>query len=69
MISIFVVGGIVAFFLMKKRKSRRSLSDIEKLDNQPFTALASNEVQGKICIIRNSLQSFASVCPLCLVIG
>ncbi|KAK4591556.1 hypothetical protein RGQ29_021671 [Quercus rubra] len=44
-ISIFVVGGIVAFFLMKKRKSRRSLSDTEKLDNQPFTALASNEVQ------------------------
>ncbi|XP_050285072.1 protein STRUBBELIG-RECEPTOR FAMILY 6 [Quercus robur] len=44
-ISIFVVGGIVAFFLMKKRKSRRSLSDNEKVDNQPFTALASNEVQ------------------------
>ena len=54
MISIFVVGGIVAFFLMKKRKSRTSLSDIEKLDNQPFAPLASNEVQGKICMIHFS---------------
>lgn len=44
-ISIFIVGAIVAFFLMKKRKSRTSLSDIEKLDNQPFAPLASNEVQ------------------------
>ncbi|KAJ4717682.1 Strubbelig-receptor family protein [Melia azedarach] len=45
LISIFVVGGIVAFFLVKRR-SRKSSSDIEKLDNQPFAPLAaSNEVQ------------------------
>ncbi|XP_041015839.1 protein STRUBBELIG-RECEPTOR FAMILY 7-like isoform X1 [Juglans microcarpa x Juglans regia] len=43
-ISIFIVGAIVAFFLMKRR-SRRPLSDIEKLDNQPFAPLASIEVQ------------------------
>ncbi|XP_041001182.1 protein STRUBBELIG-RECEPTOR FAMILY 7-like [Juglans microcarpa x Juglans regia] len=43
-ISILVVGAIVAFFLIKRR-SKRSLSDIEKLDNQPFAPLASNEVQ------------------------
>lgn len=38
-ISIFLVGGIVAFFLVKRR-SRRS-SDIEKLDNQPLAPLSS----------------------------
>ncbi|KAG6720589.1 hypothetical protein I3842_03G069900 [Carya illinoinensis] len=43
-ISILVVGAIVAFFLIKRR-SKRSLLDIEKLDNQPFSLLASNEVQ------------------------
>ncbi|KAE7998961.1 hypothetical protein FH972_003450 [Carpinus fangiana] len=43
-ISIFVVGAIVAFFLMKRR-SRRSSLDIEKLDSQPFAPLASHEVQ------------------------
>lgn len=43
-VSIFVVTGIVAFFLIKRR-SRRSSSDIEKIDSQPFTALASNEVK------------------------
>ncbi|KAG7992133.1 hypothetical protein I3843_02G112700 [Carya illinoinensis] len=43
-ISILLVGAIVAFFLIKRR-SKRSLSDIEKLDNQPFAPLASNEVQ------------------------
>ncbi|KAG6733114.1 hypothetical protein I3842_01G210500 [Carya illinoinensis] len=43
-ISIFIVGAIVAFFLMKRR-SRRPLSDIEKLDNQPFAPLASIAVQ------------------------
>ncbi|XP_039041132.1 protein STRUBBELIG-RECEPTOR FAMILY 6-like isoform X2 [Hibiscus syriacus] len=43
-ISILIVGAIVAFFLVKRR-SRRSSSDIEKLDNQPLAPLASNEVQ------------------------
>ncbi|KAE8722912.1 Protein STRUBBELIG-RECEPTOR FAMILY 6 [Hibiscus syriacus] len=43
-ISIFIVGAIAAFFLVKRR-SRRSSSDIEKLDNLPFAPLASNEVQ------------------------
>ncbi|XP_039009225.1 protein STRUBBELIG-RECEPTOR FAMILY 6-like isoform X2 [Hibiscus syriacus] len=42
-ISILVVGAIVAFFLVKRR-SRRSTSDIEKLDNQSLAPLASNEV-------------------------
>jgi hypothetical protein len=45
-ISIFLVGGIVAFFLVKRR-SRRS-SDIEKLDNQPLAPLSStNDVPGR----------------------
>ncbi|PON57707.1 Mitogen-activated protein kinase kinase kinase [Parasponia andersonii] len=43
-ISIFVVGGIIAFFVIKRR-SRRSSPDIEKVDKEPFTPLASNEVQ------------------------
>ncbi|KAF7813955.1 protein STRUBBELIG-RECEPTOR FAMILY 7-like [Senna tora] len=42
-ISILVVGAIVAFFLVK-RKSRKSSSDIEKLDNQPLAPLNSSEV-------------------------
>ncbi|KAM7480674.1 hypothetical protein LguiA_028887 [Lonicera macranthoides] len=43
-ISILVVGAIVAFFVMKKRRPRRPASaDIEKLDNQPFTSLASKQ--------------------------
>lgn len=44
-ISILVVGAVVVFFIMKRR-SRRSSTDVEKLDNQPFTPLASHEVQG-----------------------
>ncbi|MBA0723455.1 hypothetical protein Golax_004034 [Gossypium laxum] len=43
-ISILIVGALVAFFLVKRR-SRRTCSDIEKLDNQPFAPLPSNEVQ------------------------
>lgn len=43
-ISLLVVGAIVAFFLVKRR-SKRPTSDEEKLDNRPFTSLASNEVQ------------------------
>jgi len=70
-ISIFVVGAIVAFFLMKRR-SRRSSSDIEKFDNQPFAPLVSNEVQGKvrICILQFYIffPSFASFCNLCCCI-
>ncbi|XP_054783691.1 protein STRUBBELIG-RECEPTOR FAMILY 7-like [Prosopis cineraria] len=42
-ISILLVGAVVAFFLVK-RKSRKSSSDIEKLDNEPFAPLNSNEV-------------------------
>ncbi|KAL3632125.1 Protein STRUBBELIG-REPTOR FAMILY 7 [Castilleja foliolosa] len=41
-ISILVVGAIVAFFVIKRR-SRKSTTDIEKLDNQPFAPLASQE--------------------------
>lgn len=43
-ISILVVGAVVVFFILKRR-SRRSSTDVEKLDNQPFTPLASHEVQ------------------------
>lgn len=45
MISILVVGGIVAFFVLKRR-SKRSSPDIEKI-NEPFAPLASNEKHGK----------------------
>ncbi|KAH1055788.1 hypothetical protein J1N35_033853 [Gossypium stocksii] len=54
-ISILIVGALVAFFLVKRR-SRRTSSDIEKLDNQPFAPLPSNEVQEM-----KSLQSASSV--------
>ncbi|KAJ4951785.1 hypothetical protein NE237_028617 [Protea cynaroides] len=54
-ISILVVGAIVAFFLMKKR-SRRPASDVEKFDNDgPFTPLASNEVKEMKSIQTSSL--------------
>ncbi|KAL3528529.1 hypothetical protein ACH5RR_007851 [Cinchona calisaya] len=43
-ISILVVGAIVAFFIVKRR-SRRPATDIEKVNNQPFAPLASQEVQ------------------------
>uniref|UniRef100_A0A2P2LNH5 Leucine-rich repeat receptor-like protein kinase n=2 Tax=Rhizophora mucronata TaxID=61149 RepID=A0A2P2LNH5_RHIMU len=43
-ISIFVVGAIAAFFLLKRRP-RRSSTDVEKIDNQPFAPLSSSEVQ------------------------
>ncbi|XP_057454977.1 protein STRUBBELIG-RECEPTOR FAMILY 6 [Lotus japonicus] len=42
-ISILVVGAIIAFFLVKRR-SKKSISDVEKLDNQPLAPLTSNEV-------------------------
>lgn len=46
-ISLLVVTALlVAFFLFKRKKSKRSSSmDIEKTDNQPFT-LASNDFHG-----------------------
>nr|XP_043615287.1 protein STRUBBELIG-RECEPTOR FAMILY 7-like [Erigeron canadensis] len=39
-ISVLVVGAVIAFFLLKK-KSKRSHTDIEKMENQPFAPLAS----------------------------
>ncbi|KAI7728153.1 hypothetical protein M8C21_013169, partial [Ambrosia artemisiifolia] len=39
-ISILVVGAVIAFFLLKRR-SKKSHTDIEKMENQPFTTLAS----------------------------
>ncbi|GAA0160948.1 hypothetical protein LIER_17382 [Lithospermum erythrorhizon] len=42
-ISILVVGAIAALFILKRR-SRKSSTDIEKLDNQSFVPLASQEV-------------------------
>ncbi|KAL4584512.1 hypothetical protein LXL04_009115 [Taraxacum kok-saghyz] len=39
-ISVLVVGAIIAFFLLKKR-SKKSHTDIEKTENQPFAPLAS----------------------------
>jgi len=44
-ISVIVVGAIVAFFLVK-RKSKKSSSDLEKLGNQSTIPLPSNEVPG-----------------------
>lgn len=44
-ISVLVVGGIVAFFIIKKR-SRRLSTDIEKLDKQPLAPLTSQKVEG-----------------------
>ncbi|EXB64646.1 Protein STRUBBELIG-RECEPTOR FAMILY 6 [Morus notabilis] len=43
-ISLLVVGGIIAFFLVKRR-SRKASSDIEKIDNEPFAPLPSNDGQ------------------------
>ncbi|KAG8643166.1 protein STRUBBELIG-RECEPTOR FAMILY 6 [Manihot esculenta] len=43
-ISIFVIGGIIAFFFVKKR-SKRSSTDVEKFDNQPLALHSSNKVQ------------------------
>ncbi|XP_050383789.1 protein STRUBBELIG-RECEPTOR FAMILY 7 [Argentina anserina] len=43
-ISIFVVTGIIALFLIRRR-SKKSSSDIEKIDTQPFAPLPSNEVK------------------------
>ncbi|XP_075493351.1 protein STRUBBELIG-RECEPTOR FAMILY 6-like [Primulina tabacum] len=43
-ISIFVVAAIVIFVIMK-RLSRKSITDIEKLNNQPFAPLTSQEVR------------------------
>ncbi|KAJ7963375.1 Strubbelig-receptor family protein [Quillaja saponaria] len=42
-ISILVVGAIVAFFLVKRR-SRRSSTDVERLDKQPFAPFTLTEV-------------------------
>lgn len=44
-VSVIVVGAIVAFFLVK-RKSKKTSSDLEKLDNQSFAPLPSNGVHG-----------------------
>lgn len=44
-ISIFVVAALVIFVIMKRR-SRKSTTDVEKLDNQPFAPLTSQEVRG-----------------------
>ncbi|XP_010542346.1 PREDICTED: protein STRUBBELIG-RECEPTOR FAMILY 7 [Tarenaya hassleriana] len=54
-ISLLVVGAVVAFFLFKKKRSKRASTDIEKTDNQPFT-LASNEFHEN-----KSVQSSSSV--------
>lgn len=58
-ISIFVVGAIVAFFLMKRR-SRRLSSDIEKHDTQPFAPLASDQVHEVKSIQTSSTINFKS---------
>lgn len=43
-ISVLVVGAVVAFFLVKRR-SKRSSTDIEKLDNQPLQPLKVTAAQ------------------------
>ncbi|KAK1434262.1 hypothetical protein QVD17_11182 [Tagetes erecta] len=40
-ISVLVVGAVIAFFLLKKR-STKSHTDIEKMENQPFASLGSH---------------------------
>lgn len=49
MISIIIVGAIVAFFLMKRRSRKPSL-DVENVDKRPFAPLASNEVHGNVLL-------------------
>ncbi|PIM99472.1 Serine/threonine protein kinase [Handroanthus impetiginosus] len=44
-ISVLVIGAIAAFFIIKRR-SRKSSTDVEKLDSLPFAPLDSQEVQG-----------------------
>ncbi|KAI7735826.1 hypothetical protein M8C21_017110, partial [Ambrosia artemisiifolia] len=40
-ISVLVVGALIAFFLLKKKSRKSSHTDIEKMENQPFASLAS----------------------------
>lgn len=47
-ISIFVIGGIIAFFLIRKKTQRSSREGIFEQD-QPFTPLAPKEVKGNYC--------------------
>lgn len=55
-ISILVVGAVVAFFIVKRR-SKKSSADIEKADSQPFTSYAPQEIQGT-----NLLHSIEKTC-------
>ncbi|XP_073140818.1 protein STRUBBELIG-RECEPTOR FAMILY 6-like [Henckelia pumila] len=48
-ISILIVGAIIIFVVMKRR-SRKSVTDIEKLGNQPFAPLTLQEVQDEKCV-------------------
>ncbi|KAK7397493.1 hypothetical protein VNO78_18668 [Psophocarpus tetragonolobus] len=53
-ISVIVVGAVVAFFLVK-RKVKKSSSDLEKLDNQSFAPLPSDEVHEEKSIQTSSV--------------
>lgn len=57
-ISLLLVGAIIAFFIVKKRSQRRSLSNVEKLDNQPFATPTAMGFHGILLLFNldNNLQ-------------
>ncbi|XP_008783430.2 protein STRUBBELIG-RECEPTOR FAMILY 7 isoform X2 [Phoenix dactylifera] len=67
-ISIFVIGGIIAFFLIRKRTQRSSRKEILEQD-QPFTPLAPKEVREMKSIQTSSTidaATFPSSAPISL---
>lgn len=74
MISVLVVGAIVAFFVIKKRL-KRSSTDIEKHDDQPFAPLAPpQEVHGTsfhnflVLSVKMSIIHFHDLCDCYLTV-
>nr|XP_010939841.1 protein STRUBBELIG-RECEPTOR FAMILY 6 isoform X1 [Elaeis guineensis] len=59
-ISIFIIGGIIAFFLIRKRTRKSSRAETLEQD-QPFTPLASNEVKEMISFQTSSTINIATV--------
>ncbi|CAM8901247.1 unnamed protein product [Rhodiola kirilowii] len=52
-ISILVLGAVVAFFLVKRLRSRRSSSDEEKLANRPFKSFNGSDMS-ELNFVHNS---------------
>ncbi|WOH11544.1 hypothetical protein DCAR_0831033 [Daucus carota subsp. sativus] len=59
-ISILVVGAVVAFFAVIKKRSKRSSTDVEKADSQPFTSYASQELSGSIAVCQRGVCDFST---------